>query len=169
MKRESFSGPYSLVDLVSLQPAPRQRGRKGRSSKPAKRTKSVSELRKDVAEQIDRLIQFLDLTDSYVQTELEDDPGSNPEEVNEDGDGSPDDEPSLGWPEARINQGLGMIGGVDDLEKGAFIECRKRTQRIEREQLVVENTYRRFLSGLPIEQKTMIRSRLNEGSWVVLR
>jgi hypothetical protein len=45
-------------------------------------------VRKEAAQRIDRLIQFLDATDPYVSAELE--------EENEHGDGDADDEPSLG-------------------------------------------------------------------------
>lgn len=168
MKRETFNGPYSLVDSISIETAPRQRARKGRSSKSENRAKSLSQLRKDAAEQIDRLIQLLDLTDSYVQTELEDDPGGNPEEVNEDGDGNPDDEPSLGWPEEYSTSGRGGRGSSTDLEEGQFVDMPKRSTQLD-SGLVVENSYRRFVHGLTPEQKDMMHPRLDPDSWVLLR
>lgn len=43
----------------------------------------------------------------------EEDPADGPEEVNEDGDGNPDDEPSLGWTTS------GAMGGDSDRESDA--------------------------------------------------
>jgi hypothetical protein len=61
----------------------------------------LASVRKEAATRINRLIQFLDATDPYVSTELED-------EVED--DDNPDDEPSLGAAET-INQQRSWLSG----------------------------------------------------------
>jgi hypothetical protein len=56
--------------------------------------------------EIDRLIQFLDQSDDYVTTELEDDDEREPEER----------EPSLGSVDRAVNQSRWSVGSCDDAE-----------------------------------------------------
>ena len=61
----------------------------------AEALQALSRLRREAREEISRLIQFLDASDSYVQSELEGDDDREP-------DG--DDEPSLGSFDRMTNQ-----------------------------------------------------------------
>lgn len=62
-----------------------------------KALRRLSRLRKRASAEIERLIAFLDASDSYVATELEDDISADLEEVG-------DDEPSLGSPDRSTDQ-----------------------------------------------------------------
>lgn len=64
----------------------------------------------------------------------EDDPADGPELVNEDGDGNPDDEPSLGWTN-QMAQGQGAWGDASDREAGGSYvteAARKRYKPLSR-------------------------------------
>lgn len=98
----------------------------------------------------------------------EGDDADNPdgEEVNEDGDGSPDNEPSVGWTVDGLIQNTSAQ--LCDIEEGtAPAEPQGRTA-IDRERLTVENTYRRFLRGLPADQAERVRHRARRGTDVIV-
>jgi hypothetical protein len=72
-----------------------------------------------------------------------------------------DDEPSLGWTEEEAARGrmcAGTMGQSADLELEEAAGPRRAQSRtvIDRPPLRVENTYRRFLSGLPPDQKAAV-------------
>ena len=60
---------------------------------------AIGRLRKDARDEIDRLIRFLDKTDSYMFRELEDSVDDNPQ--GDEGEA----EPSLGWTEQEARWG----------------------------------------------------------------
>jgi hypothetical protein len=68
---------------------------------------TLQKLRREAREEITRLIQFLDQSDLYVMTELEDDDEREQEER----------EPSLGSVDRAINQTRWAAGCTDDAEQ----------------------------------------------------
>ena len=90
------------------------------------------------------------------------------ESVNEDGDGNPDDEPSLGWCEP-LGFGGGGMGGFDDRE----VQDHSRPQPQNRTDLgttlAVDPSYRRFVHGLTDSQRKAVRAKMRHDSDVVLR
>jgi hypothetical protein len=67
---------------------------------------ALARLRKEARAEIDRLIQFLDQSDLYVMTELENDDEREPEP----------DEPSLGSLDRTLDQVRWAMGSCDDTE-----------------------------------------------------
>jgi hypothetical protein len=71
----------------------------------------LARLRKDAAAEIDRLIGFLDASDSYVQTELEEECEDEGAACEDEGAGDGDEEPSLGFLEWHPTP-TGYVAGV---------------------------------------------------------
>lgn len=87
--------------------------------------RNLATLRKQARDEIDRLIAFLDVSDEYAMTELEDQVDDGPCDCNEleisEGDDEPDGdgEPSLAAPETDTgSQHSWAAGGRDDREDG---------------------------------------------------
>jgi hypothetical protein len=67
---------------------------------------TLRRLRREARDEINRLVQFLDQSDEYVMTELEEDDEREPEEA----------EPSLGSLDRAIDQNRWAFGSHDDTE-----------------------------------------------------
>ena len=91
----------------------------------AKTHRRIQKLRQQASGEIDRLIAFLDASDPYVQTELEDASEDEAAQCEGEGDACEDEgadvenvgEPSLGSVGANGDQELWAIGGRRDLEQ----------------------------------------------------
>jgi hypothetical protein len=82
------------------------------------------------------------------------------------------DEPSLGWTDGEAAEGrtyAGTVGESADLEEGHGPRRPQERTVVDRPPLTVENTYRRFLSGLPANQKAALQARLRPDGKVLLR
>jgi hypothetical protein len=89
------------------------------------------------------------------------------ESVNEDGDGNPDDEPSLGWPEGH-GMGVAGMGGWDDREAQDYLAVPAKHR--EATGITVECSHRRFVHGLTDSQHKTFREQMSYDSGVrVLR
>jgi hypothetical protein len=98
--------------------------------------------------------------------EREEDPADGREEVNEDGDGRPDDEPSLGWTDEEAARGrtcAGCYGNDADREQGEPTRPPQNRTVIDREPITVEVSYRRFLRGLTLEQRKRVKAARQRG------
>lgn len=96
--------------------------------------------------------------------DCEDDPADGPLETNEDGDGNPDDEPSLGW---TIDGAAGRA--VDqrtcDLEVQNHVSVKPQDRaNWQGPQISAESTYRKFLHGLTEEQRPAFCERMTKQS-----
>ena len=87
--------------------------------------------------------------------------GAEPE--NEHGDGSPDDEPSLGWTVDGCVTGPG-----DDREEATATAQPQQRTVTDRKPLSVEVSYRRFLRGLPPAQRKAVEAKMADGAGVSL-
>jgi hypothetical protein len=82
------------------------------------------------------------------------------------------DEPSLGWTDEEAAIGrtyAGTMGLSADLEEGDGARPPQNLTEIERPPLTVECSYRRFLHGLPADQKAALQERMRSDSKVSLR
>jgi hypothetical protein len=82
-----------------------------------------------------------------------------------------DDEPSLGWTDEEAAHGrmyAGAMGRSADLEEGHGSRPAQNRTEIDRPEITVENTYRRFLHGLPADQAAAVEKRMLPGSGVSL-
>lgn len=90
-----------------------------------KSIRDLARLRKEASAEIDRLISFLDASDVYVMTELEDQADDEPslgsgddrELDDSDGEAGCDDEPSLGSLDHNHTQEQWAAGGRRDMEE----------------------------------------------------
>lgn len=90
---------------------------------------AIRRLREEARDEIGRLIQFIDKTDSYVSRELEDDY---------------DAEPSLGFQEAFPGRGAGGSGDDRELDLGTSIARSIRSQPVD-----ISTRARRWMRPMP--------------------
>jgi hypothetical protein len=82
------------------------------------------------------------------------------------------DEPSLGWTDEEAATGrtyAGTMGRSADLEDGHGARPPQNRTEIDRPPVTVECSYRRFLHGLPADQKAALQDRMRSDSKVSLR
>ncbi|SFO74612.1 hypothetical protein SAMN05216330_104471 [Bradyrhizobium sp. Ghvi] len=100
----------------------------GLAEQEARRVQSIKKLqqmRAEARQEIDRLIRFLDQSDSYVMTELEDD------DEREDDEREPEElEPSLGSVDRAIDQGRWSAGSCDDPSMSTMAGSRRTARTI---------------------------------------
>ncbi len=81
------------------------------------------------------------------------------------------DEPSLGWTDEEAARGrtyAGTTGQSADFEEGIGARQPQGRTAIDRPAITAVNTYRRFLGGLPADQKAAIRDRMRPDAKVSL-
>jgi hypothetical protein len=89
--------------------------------------------------------------------------------VNEDGDGNPDDEPSLGWCENMCQTVPNTSVAGCDLELQDHSRPQPQNRTNLGTTLSVDPSYRRFVHGLTDSQRKAVRARMRQDSSVVLR
>ena len=163
-----------------------------------KALKKLARLRKEARDQIERLLAFLDASDTYVTSELEDDgdqndasyptSGShvaNPMEDDECSDAAEEDdagednhdreddradfEPSLGWTTDGVIGNCSETGCDVEMQNHLPVAPQGRTTIPGASAVMVDNSYRRFLHGLTPEQTAALKARMSDGNRVVLR
>ena len=85
--------------------------------------------------------------------------------------GHENDEPSLGWTDEEAARGrtcAGTMGLSYDLEEGAGAQRPQNRTIIDRPALSVDVSYRRFLRGVPSEQKASLQKRMRADAKVSL-
>jgi hypothetical protein len=97
----------------------------------------------------------------------EEDAGDDREEENEHCDGRAEYEPSLGWTADGVVQNTSIAGCDAELQDHLPVAPQGRIET-DRKPLTVEVSYRRFLRGLPPNQRAAMQDRLRDDSGVSL-